>query len=897
MGAGARNRLGLRLEVEGLHKQFVSALAMEQTLADGRERVACLSHDGIAWTERADIIGARLDVSGFTVRLVDRQLDAVLTQALAWQPDVRTWLTAEVSTSDTTFDVMSTAGFAVDDYVHLGTEVVKVTGVSTSPQQLTVTRAQWGTIAQGHVGGLGERLSFPVLTLTRPLSIEGRRCNLHVYSAADDLQGDGSVAFRGVCATDAQLENNGADWRITVDSITRLMDAPVAGDVEDEVGSRGVFYNFSAPVIINVFETSTVSVADQFRLVIPSQDSPRAFFTDNDDFVGYVNGELIAAAQATAGGTGWGNWEVDYVRAVSEGDEGWHLEMRTGATVVKRCVAESVSPIDGYLRQYVDPAGVRVFHTTNLSVSAALLADTVYTIVDDVPYTLGHIPSSIVRRVPRGLHSKSPRGYETISALEMADPTSAPVGRIHLAGTVQVGTLGAVRADWPNGEEGYHEISDQDSTERWIELDGNRTSWVRNPPGPSGYGFGADVRFRFIRTLGTGSLGAIYVTLVTQSPTLANQGGLPFLTAAELTDWTAKAEEAARGRAWALNRIFYADEAISFAEYFAEECKALGVFPILDAGGKLTIERMRAPALTEPGALIITADDVAIDRGFPTWERNVWGRVNQVSYAWGFNPDEGSHSGEIVVRDVQAFSESKMGNTIEAKPRSEPVDGQPTYADLVGLAWPYLGYFGRSYAFVRLEVSFEVLLEQPVQLGQAVDLTLPHVPDARTGTRGLANALGLLVEKGIDLTDGRVTLGVLIHSSEFAGYAPTQRITNVVDNGGGSYTMTVDGVNPDAAALSMNDDALSAHWQVDNAVQLSESNTTTAPSVTGTVTAVDDTLLEITANLSGAPGARDLLHYGAAAAVLDDQVLYAFQADDDARIAFTAEEAAKEYAP
>ena len=865
-----RGLLGLRLSIEGLGYEFVSASRMEVTTSQGRERIACLSREGIGWRESADIIGGKLDVDGFTCRLVGRQYDAVLTKALAWQPSAKTWLNADVTTAATSITVLSTTGLAVDDVIHIGTEAILITTV-TSSTVLAVTRAYWGTIAQAHYTSDGERLAKPVVTLTRPMSIEGRRCNLYAYGIGDDPELDGTIVFRGVCATDASLDTSGGEWSITIDSITRLMDSPMGGELEDPVGSRGIYYSWKSPltVIINEGLSTTLDVSIQ----IPSAEYPTSFFETQDDFAEYLTDAIDTEAASFAA------WQTANVKAVSGGADDWWLEVTLGGTITSTLLVYAFSAVDGMVNVWHLPGGVP---------TEGRAASTTYEIRGGGGAVTGAglVPGGVQRAVPRGFYGDS--GARSTGYISPAMREAHPF-KIYLGGSIDVAGLTAVRVDGTNGESAYHSINSQSATERWIVLGAHLGG---DPLGGFGYGRGGDIKLGFVRLIGVGDLSVVRDGFVADSPDLANIGGMPFLTSSDLASWTTVAADAARGRQWAAQRRYIIDEETTAADYLAEEMKAIGVFPIIDTDGKIGIARMRSPAATEPATTTIDTTTAATDQGFPTWERNAWGRINQISYSWGYDPAEEEHRGTVVVRDVQAFSESKAGNGIEAAPKSEPVYGEPSYGELVGLAWPYLGIFGRAYAVVRMDAELPAYFR--AVLGDPVTVTLPNVPDQVTGERGITEVSGILVERGADFHGGRASLGVLVLGATIAGYAPSLQIDSFVDNGGGSYTLTVSEANPLAAALDMTEatDLISDHWHVGDGVAVSEAGTTTAP-ITGEITAV--TATTITATLSAAPTSKDVIHYDTlAGSFTDDQAPYVYQASTAGRL---GADQAKEYAP
>jgi len=854
-----RSKLGFRLVIEGLGYEFVTATALENTTADGRQRVATLAHDGLGWIEKADITAGRLDVQGFTCRLVDRESDQVMTKALAWEPTEKTWLIEDLGVGGNVVTVMSTVGMS-NSVIHVGTEAMRVSTV-LSATELGVTRAYWDTIAQAHYTEDGANLSYPVVSLWRPMSIEGRRCYLYAYAPGDSYSGDGTLIFRGTCATDARLESNGADWRITVDSITRLMDAPIGADLESDVLTRGIYYTWLAP--LRVLIQGGLDPAQNLILDIPSQEHPQGFFETQEEFCDYLTAALA---------TGIAGFDVSSIVAVPSGRDDWWLEVLTGSTGEYAPIVQAWSAIDGTLSEWSTLAG----EPTN-----GRAQNTLYTVRGGAG-TNAAVPGPVVRRVPRGSFNVT-----SGPVLDPGIPSANPEYRIHVGGSVSLSGVTAVRVEWPGADELYHAVINVSESERWIHLG---SSFGLLPDG-AGYGRGAQARMRFVRTLGRGTVATVRDTVTALSQTLANTGGVPFLTTGDLASWTAVALAAARGKTWASTREFFVDEETTFADYVAEEFKAVGVFPVIDADGKIAIERMRAPALTEPEQVTLDGDVAAVDRGFPTWERNKEGRVNQVAYSWGYKPSLEEHSGTVIVRDVQAFSESKTGNTIEVKPKSAAAS-EPVIAELVSLAWAYLGVFGRAYSVVSAEASLATAFK--VQLGQAVAVSLPHVPNTETGQRGVERVVGLLIERGVDIDGGRSRLSVLIHSGRLKGYPPSMRITRVETLGADQYRLTVDGLHPTNTGVIICADTPADHYAPGDSVVMRDVASTTNLFL-GTVDAVTLTTIDVTT--TSTPGVFYLIEYSTAGLATDSQTDYAYQAEDDGRVPFPTPEPAGEYSP
>lgn len=118
-----RGGLEFRLVIEGWPYQFVSQRDMEQTIADGRIRMAGLDRAGIVLEEQAKPHLAETEGRAITFRIVDRQNDDAATKAFFTLPTTTTWLSADITTASSSITTVGTlVGFTV---YHIGTEAIK----------------------------------------------------------------------------------------------------------------------------------------------------------------------------------------------------------------------------------------------------------------------------------------------------------------------------------------------------------------------------------------------------------------------------------------------------------------------------------------------------------------------------------------------------------------------------------------------------------------------------------------------------------------------------------------------------------------------------------------------------------------------------------------------------
>ena len=159
--ATGRGKIYARLAVEGWPYIFCTDQRMERTFSNGQIQACGLTLDGVRLSCQAEIERASVRADGFQAQIADVAKKATL--AFGKRPTVITELTAELSTSATTATVKTTAGFPSAGRIHINTECMEYTG-KTSTTFTGLTRGAWGTVAQKHYIGTGERLAPPRVT-------------------------------------------------------------------------------------------------------------------------------------------------------------------------------------------------------------------------------------------------------------------------------------------------------------------------------------------------------------------------------------------------------------------------------------------------------------------------------------------------------------------------------------------------------------------------------------------------------------------------------------------------------------------------------------------------------------------------------------------------------------
>lgn len=834
-------RTAYRLVIEGLGIEAVTDPEMERLAPDNyRRRVVGLFREGVRISEECDPAYGEIEASGMTVSIVDRQVDEVWCQHLARQPSRRTWLTADLDTTSTTITVASTAGFAVDEVLHVGTEACAIDSIDSS-SEMTIQRGSLDTIAQAHYTEDGDRLVMPVVTLTYPIALEGRRAYLYRYTDEDDLQGSGTLIGRFICSTDARLEDDGCTWTITLDPITTLLKQSLASDIDEPVSIRGAYYPPS-------YGRWTLHEMVSYLLVDTDRRAEvelAGHFETQEDFCAALQAVLRAAMNsATADrtsvditawestGSGYGyvsrafnsasHTDIDSVFVVPT-DGGWQLAWTSDVLNPAHLVlgmTGRAAPVDGGL-----PGGVLGdILAADYATEAGLPPDAA-----GATYTASTLRGGMPRTT-WGVYNRYGRGVRPDAALSPFD--------LFISTTTTAFTGADV--EWKDGGDpsGYGFGATADASLGRIRVDAEGTVTGVRHSYPS-----RDVEIKPRRLIATGTLADFRDGLVSLGPELANRGAMPFVTSEDLADWTTVVTQAAGGRPFT-SRVYKTAGEVDLDELLAHECRLLGVFPCLDSDGKITLRHLRLPTGTSAGDFEIGEAETLVDDQPPTWERNaVYGSINVVTIRSGYDVIAEEHTGPTyIINDVTAQSVRKAPRELEIAPlSSERVrDARTWNYDLAaGVARGVLGLFGRPYSVVKVRVPHTLLTT--ALCGTVAILTSLRVPDPSVGGRGIERKGGLVIAREWDLATEQGTLTLIVADSPIAGYAPSVFVGGNTPVSGNTYDLDVTFNDPSGASMAPAGAVLSDFYSEGDRLDLLIWDATTQSAQTCTVDAVDDT--------------------------------------------------------
>jgi len=806
--------------------------------ADGRERVLGLDPQTIRFTAQADLMRAQLRAQEMPVEIVDDD-DRTITASLGQSPSATTYLQADLAEGHTTsMTVSSTAGFPGEGVVHVGTEAIHYTD-KTATTFTGLTRGYWDSQDQAHFTRDGDRSSYPRVT-DRPRTLRGRRCHFYLYGQADALAAapsddeDPHRRWQGIANTDRSHRKS--RWSFAVRPITYLLEQMVGGDIEEPVPISGIYLPANSALRIKLYRYSTAGFDSSATTSDTVDIALSGRWVDNEALCADITAELATAT------SGWSWAAGSSLVAESLGSQGWRLVYRTGSTATYVALRHSipraggsvgVSPVDIIEGgRWLDSSGAE---TVSLDPNAS------YSIAFRAP-------------VPRGVIGTN---YDVVEHTFFSDPDSPDntPDRIYLGGTV-VPSAAMFVAVRPDGEEGDDEVM---ATVRSVDTT-NRYVAVRPVPYAT---LGPRTRIRLARTLKSGGfVHQLIEQLETDSPGLANTGAMPLLVAGDFDgDWDDVRNAIADLRI--ASRTWVTAEGITLGEIIEHELRLIGCYLAMDSIAQMTIKRLSLALETDPTAITIT--DSKQSREPPGTDFNAHGHVSEVVVRQGWDPVEREHKGmSIRVRNEETVDPTVLGGVLEVAPRSLglevadfgiEVDPEDAYT----LAQGVFGIFSGGYRIVTLEANLSLL---DVQLGDALLVTSSEIPNT-DGTKGVTNAVALLIGHDWSPFEGKGSLTLLMHDRRIAGYAPSFKVASA-SGSGTSWTLTL-------TLTNYTDQTNVSTWlAAGDEIRLVEYDTTGPTIQAGVVASITDpNQVEVTLDASwgGLGGAEYTLEYDVSSAV------------------------------
>ena len=784
---------------------------------------------GIAWTERLEPLSdQQVQVSSLSLRILDFALAA--TVAFASQDSLtRTAITAEVSPTDTTINVVDTSAFDTSGTIYLNREAIDYSGV-TGTSFTGCTRARLGSRAQRHPFGTrgGEVLGSPDVT-PAPQDVDGRLATLWLATLSADgttitaveleycgVVGQGAQIDGGAFVLDIDPAIKALSQKLPTRTVTvggyvhagnngRIIRNPTAAPPGGGYGIAGL--TTTCPLTLLIGNTTTAGLID--RVVLLGDDTTSG---DPDNGGWHPDAESFLAD--------WSAAATDVAALIGASNHIYASVDPSTRRLAVRCEFSSARDFSVYwpwsgAPGIADASTAPIPATSSVPMPEAWVpiraASPVYLTADDY---------GVVPAVPAGLAT----GVEALWALKLRhDFEGAPRDAIYYAGItaktsgsgVYYLTVRHVPTGAPVGSTVY-----ADPVVRTVQ-DASLSLYVRAPTW----------------------VDALYALVVSVSSDLAE-------TMPDAVDWDDLATVRAanpgvfpvfRERVWDVNNIL--------AE-FANEARLNGLC-LAVRRGLLTMVRAGEYAPTETTVATLTTTDLLDRDATPQVERGAGGIANT------FELTDPTRNATFRAVDKTSLAHFGAGQTIKATlPPGVATTPLPATAQAAyQLGALLLAPHRRPVQTVSVGCT---LAMAGVQLGDLVDLTLWLVPD-RAGARGISSRIGQVVGRGPRLYEsgeGSVALTFRLQPTNLQGYAPSALVAaGGISGADVTLDTTTFGTRGCASPLTstgaVRTDGGASTFTVGDKVRLVElDNTSPTASTQHTVTAVTPASAKVSLNPS-----------------------------------------------
>lgn len=731
-----------RLEIEGWPYIFCTAGLATGSVSDGRTRVGGLEASGLTIQERIVLPEGVSQGSGMRASLVD--LSAQATAAFTTEPTNVSWINGDFDSTDTVFTLTDTGPFSADDYVHVGTEVLKIDQVLSSTT-LEVTRAQWSTAAQAHSSVPGADLRYPEVTDV-PVLMQGRRAWLYAHGPTELATSSGGTLIWRMIVGEEPRQSDPAKWSILLNPLTSLLDQELASGIDEPFYPAGIYYAWNDPFVLWLTEmagTTPDSGSGLDALVVVS-----GHFDTQQDFADAVNAEIVAQT---------GSFSAQSIRVQVDPD-GWALFFLTKATSPLFMSAFVFSRIDGELLPQVYDVATDV---DAYSVSADTLYRYHWRDVRTPPAEAG----PPLRAVPRAQYIGS--------AYSLDEATSAPRYRIFLDRAHLLSAGDALMI----GDHVLAKVESVDAATGQVDLEDDDGERIEIPYAWHG-GVGPAIRaIQWYGDAGT-DLAGLRNSITTESKD-DTAHTMPFIATTDWPDIQTAVTDAAGGRPFLLSREYAFAKPVRLRELLQHELRMLGAFLHLNSTGALTVSVLRPQAPTGSSVDVLDKDSVV---DFATLDISPDGVLNVVQIKTGWSRTEEKFLGRPwYIRDVKSISRLHRRRTLDVAPEVASAADISTVEEARSIADPY-ALFSERYYVAEIAVTWK---QYDLLIGDAVYVDLDHLPN--DGSRGLTKT-GLVIGRRWDLFGASGTVWVLLHSLNISGYTPSARVSSAT---GGATTWTL----------------------------------------------------------------------------------------------------------
>ncbi len=854
---GGNGPLEYRLEIIGFDYSFVTSQQMANNNLTVK-RVNGLLRDGLKISQDLVLPDMVLKLSSNTFKIVDYQEQA--TRAFIRRPTFVTRLLTDVETYDYIFPVEGLGNFRVGQILWIGFEAIKVTGlIGGSNSKIVVQRGMLGTTPLKHVVLTNLGLPVKPRIMDIPFTLEKRRCNLYAYGEGDNLQGNGTLIWRGVVNTDVVMSGP-TSYSFEAQPITEILNS-ACGIEGSDIKVRGINLGnwkwiVRAELITNDIQNGTSSESRNIEV--------EGFYENKWELAKAFDYKLKLFTSS---------WNVKCGCQITIDGE-FVFTMRT--TNVANAVRYTLisSPY-----KYKSPAdGETVSNPFELDDG-----NNVY------PFNqVGEVSENNPKRVLESTTTmyawrlKNPQFPSSLTIYaqqtyppEYTNAASYPWGkRLYLATDAFPSTINdlVIMESEQNKviyqTRPYMNDLTYSNAQRFVQATMNSMYTTAESYTADTLIIGDTHKIYLGTSFGTsyarfksGNVVSFLNKLITVSPNNVTNGTIPLLTNNDfdIADMT-KVLNSLSCTSLATHRgyTFY-KQIKKLQDFLTEEYKLLGVFPAITADGRITIREFKTVNVHETPDVELDSDDILTDQSYPTIETNKFGITNQINFSTKYNPITDQWDGQsVTINNIDSIAISGKGKALNIKPQSqyEFEIGKYTnldYRDIAETIDKSLCMLAFPYWILSLDVPIKYF---NVPLGASVRVINKQIPNFApmlsyiTTRRGTNKLAGTIIGKSFDLGKGFGSLKILVSEKEYPdAESPAQKFVispdGFLDNtitsnpmifslGNGLYKIKVpnyypyfaDYTQPEVAVSTPTVNSFGSYWSVGDAMKFEEIGST-----------------------------------------------------------------------
>lgn len=908
---GGSGAVEYRIAIEGFDYSFVTSQDMANNSSTVK-RINGLLRQGIKVSQNVKFPEAKIDINTNNFTVVDYQEKA--TEAFYRKPTFSTTLAEDLQPNDIFLIVSSLQGIRLGMLLWIGSECVIVNGifpdtsVEANRHRVLISRGVLGTTPQAHYTqtSLGDVVKPIVQNI--PFTIERRRAYLYAYGKGDDLQGEGTLIWRGIVLTQPRFE--GTKYTFEVGPITELLKCQIGIDAPS-VPLRGLNFGcYKWAIKVEVLNSANVYSDD----VLTSFDVfAQGFYENIYELASNLNNQLESATLLTTYKAGC---------SVTTNGELVFTQFHTNATINALRFKTIFNPIvdknlnaeihktfeidNEYVRLYISNIIFEKDYVVNLQQNKQYVSRlkigtpfpkqfTIYRRTRPLYEYSQYLNSNL--DFGKRLYLNYGSEMTFINNIAIEDSEGNIMSMLDLSTDVS------------------KDIS-FNTTERYLVTNLVVPRYNRQIIDFVIYENDHKLIFGFTlgfeSNYGTAVAGLVkpynvvdfLEALTIESPYNTSNGIINLITEndIDIDDMRAQFNKISAKPYQNDRRFIFWKKSDTLENILNEEFKLLGCYMALTEDGKITMRRLRNVNPYEEPDTTFNSDDILTDNSYPTIETNKFGIWNSIKISTYWDASQEKFKGPTIVQNnIESIAIYGRAKQITIEPKSQtmysPTNITPFIDDLKDIMLRATGLFSRDYWVVNFDVPIKYF---DLPIGSVVRIINKQLPNYTpnfsflTSRRGSGRILGTLVAKTFDLDKGFGSVSILVSDQEYAGtdigqkaiYAPDALTTTSRTNlGGGFWNVTLDS---NYAFYLPEGTTQEDWWNVGDAVRFDRFDNTVKDTGYGRVVAISGTGNSITLTINFNNGGTVPTNFSAAVAYMmktadinfvyttENQTIYAF---------------------